>query len=584
MELLRVLFSSLDFVFVDAGGGSPIVAGGVALGVGLVGLVAPLFARRSWMLVVALAASRLAVQIAAAPVADLWWSAAGVAMFAAALVTVAGWRSDAVVGVMFGVLADRALMGALGTIDVAFRQGVRPIIGVAVAGSSVAVAGAVVGRSATRSGGHTVSKALLGFGPWLALELLVFGNIGLIGSLTGLPLRGAAMLATFSGVVTLLGAIASLRNPRRFGGLAALLLVITLGTVSGFAGVWAGLDLLLASIAFGMLLPGLFRPEGSGGGLWLALGILVLFAYYATYNYPTGYRSALVLPVAAGLLAASALGPVKKPADLPFRWGWAGIGLVIALLPMIGHNPRPVAGHVPAGDRTVRIMTYNLHQGFAVDGHFSLEEIARVIEASGADVVALQEVQRGWVTDGEVDMAAWLSQRLRMAVVSGPTADRQWGNALLSRYPIVGVTVHRLPRDRLALRRGLIDVSLQVGQSDLRVIVTHFHHVDADDAVRVEEAHALIDLWDGSEETIIAGDLNAVPSDQAIRVLDSAGLVDAAAEKVVATSPADNPRRRIDYVWSSPDLVVESAAVVETTASDHLPVVVTVRLPDRPPR
>lgn len=38
-------------------------------------------------------------------------------------------------------------------------------------------------------------------------------------------------------------------------------------------------------------------------------------------------------------------------------------------------------------------------------------------------------------------------------------------------------------------------------------------------------------------------------------------------------------RERIDYVWVSSDLAVDGVSVIDSTASDHLPVVVRVALP-----
>jgi hypothetical protein len=39
-------------------------------------------------------------------------------------------------------------------------------------------------------------------------------------------------------------------------------------------------------------------------------------------------------------------------------------------------------------------------------------------------------VSRGWVINGSVDMVQWLSQRLDMAYVFGPTEGALWGNAI----------------------------------------------------------------------------------------------------------------------------------------------------------
>jgi endonuclease/exonuclease/phosphatase family metal-dependent hydrolase len=80
-------------------------------------------------------------------------------------------------------------------------------------------------------------------------------------------------------------------------------------------------------------------------------------------------------------------------------------------------------------------MTYNLHCGLNGDGQLSLEAQARVIEESQADIVGAQEVSRG-LLGIPFDMLAWLSQRLDMPYVYGPTEILAQGNAILSRHPI----------------------------------------------------------------------------------------------------------------------------------------------------
>ena len=89
------------------------------------------------------------------------------------------------------------------------------------------------------------------------------------------------------------------------------------------------------------------------------------------------------------------------------------------------HDPTSTPGQLP-----IRIMSYNLHSGFDVTGRLNLEGIAQAIEAEQADVIGLQEVSRGWVLDGSVDMLTWLSQRLNLPYVWAPTADPLWGNAI----------------------------------------------------------------------------------------------------------------------------------------------------------
>ena len=86
---------------------------------------------------------------------------------------------------------------------------------------------------------------------------------------------------------------------------------------------------------------------------------------------------------------------------------------------------------------SVKVMHYNIHQGFNIDGYQDLESIARVIEKNGADIVSLNEVSRGWVVNGSADLYEWLADRLDMEYkLFMPASDLVWGNAVLSRYPL----------------------------------------------------------------------------------------------------------------------------------------------------
>jgi len=90
----------------------------------------------------------------------------------------------------------------------------------------------------------------------------------------------------------------------------------------------------------------------------------------------------------------------------------------------------------------VRLVTWNIHGGLGVDGRNDLGRIAILLEEMRCDVAALQEVgdphkaDRGNET---ADHASWLGRRLGWYAAYGPNlvlAERPYGNAILSRYPI----------------------------------------------------------------------------------------------------------------------------------------------------
>ncbi len=243
-----------------------------------------------------------------------------------------------------------------------------------------------------------------------------------------------------------------------------------------------------------------------------------------------------------------------------------------------------VSQHAPVaaeGDGfPVRVVTYNVHNGFDAEGRLGMEAIAAVIEKLDPDILALQEISRGWVISGRLDMLSWFSNRLGMPYVSGPTADPLWGNAILSRYPIVDYMEYDLPPRDLSIKRGLIEALVDLGNGDsLRVIATHFHHIVGDSDIRQLQALRAVEVWGGSDRTVMLGDFNARPDDPEIDIIRRSGLLDAAVGFGSArgyTWPSNAIATRIDYIWVSPDLEVSDVRVVASTASDHLPVVADI--------
>ena len=232
----------------------------------------------------------------------------------------------------------------------------------------------------------------------------------------------------------------------------------------------------------------------------------------------------------------------------------------------------------------MRVITYNIHNGFNTQAHLDLEAIARVIEAEQADVVALQEVSRGWALNGSTDTAEWLSQRLGMPYTFTPTAGQMWGHAVLSRYPITEYVGRPLPPDGLPLGRAFsyqkIDLS---DQESLWLLNTHYHHREADSDIRVMQTGTieafLTENNPQPNRLILSGDLNAQPDSPEIRALFDLGLRDAAIEANLNpgyTYHATDPDRKLDYLLVSPDLDASAVQIINTAASDHLPIVATV--------
>jgi endonuclease/exonuclease/phosphatase family metal-dependent hydrolase len=255
----------------------------------------------------------------------------------------------------------------------------------------------------------------------------------------------------------------------------------------------------------------------------------------------------------------------------------------------------PAAAHRPP-DRELRVITFNIHHGADGAEQLDLERVADVIEDSGADVATLQEVDRHWgARSAFADQAAELGRRLDMHAVYAANLDldplelgqerRQYGTAILSRFPIASSRNTLLPRPNNGEQRGLLEAVIKVRGVRVRIADTHLQHNSA--LERTAQAQRIVELLaPAGEPVVLAGDLNAVPDAPELAPLMSA-YADAwtrAGTGPGYTIPVEAPDRRIDYVLTSPEIGAVNAEVIATDASDHLPLVadLAVGLPAPP--
>jgi len=237
----------------------------------------------------------------------------------------------------------------------------------------------------------------------------------------------------------------------------------------------------------------------------------------------------------------------------------------------------------------LRLLSYNIHSGVGLDGRLDLDRIGDVIDDSGADVVALQEVDRFRREQSAFeDQPAVLAQRLGMHLAyaanldgepAHPGAPRaQYGTALLSRLPLESSTNTLLPSFEGSEQRGLLEATVVVGGGPLRVLGTHLQWDS--ETERTRQAEAIVATLD-ARPTVLLGDLNTTPGSPAYRCL-AARLDDAwtlVGEGEGHTFEAEPPPRRIDYVWVGGGVVAVSAEVLPSVASDHSALRVEVTLP-----
>jgi endonuclease/exonuclease/phosphatase family metal-dependent hydrolase len=154
-----------------------------------------------------------------------------------------------------------------------------------------------------------------------------------------------------------------------------------------------------------------------------------------------------------------------------------------------------------------------------------------------------------------------------------------YGVAILSRFPILA-TEHKLYRNRReAERRGFIRAEVEVKGQRLNFVTTHLDYQYSDG--RLFEAEQLTEELDKcAGPLIVVGDLNDEPSGPAYKLLASRFSDTWTGNEGGLTFPSIKARKRIDYVFlrGGERVEVSKATVVDSPASDHLPLLVDLSL------
>ncbi|MBA4147110.1 MAG: endonuclease/exonuclease/phosphatase family protein [Verrucomicrobia bacterium] len=258
---------------------------------------------------------------------------------------------------------------------------------------------------------------------------------------------------------------------------------------------------------------------------------------------------------------------------------------VFAFCLLVERLPGQTVTGVSNGTRNFRVMTFNIHHGVGVDGVLDTERIASVIALENADLVGLQEVDRWTTRVNGRDLVQELSDLTGLDFVfyGRPYQGGQFGNAILSRFPIKSSEERLLPRTTGTELRRAVRAVVVIDGRDFSFWNTHLAASAEDEAERLA-CVTLFNEWLQQEKApaVFCGDFNDFP-DRNVHLLmkqswndvwEQVGLGDG------FTFPARGPNRRIDYIFTAKENPIEvfQAAVPYTTASDHLPLIATMRL------
>jgi len=219
------------------------------------------------------------------------------------------------------------------------------------------------------------------------------------------------------------------------------------------------------------------------------------------------------------------------------------------------------------------IVSYNIKHGVNMQNKLKLEDTAEVLKNLKANVIALQEVDNQCGRSGKVNQAKFLGEQLGMHYVFGSAMKfdgGDYGQAILSKYPILETKTHKLPGDgepRIALEV----VVEPVKGKKMSFVSIHFDYRSEEQ--RQPQIQALFKaLAEVKHPVILLGDFNARPESPSIALFKK-DWHNVAKLGPNLTSPADKPRSEIDYFmlrgWKTAG--VKCKVIEEKNVSDHRP-------------
>jgi endonuclease/exonuclease/phosphatase family metal-dependent hydrolase len=264
--------------------------------------------------------------------------------------------------------------------------------------------------------------------------------------------------------------------------------------------------------------------------------------------------------------------------------------------------------------KTLRVATLNIWNRFG-PWEERLVAIRAGVRALSPDLLGLQEVLRLREGEGDgLDQAAAIAAGFGYHVAYGASEGERWGNAALSRWPIVHTQVLDLPRVGTEDKRTVLFAQVESQAGTIPFFVTHLNWKFDEGHVREAQVRAIVQYIDSlaadrAFPAILVGDFNAEPDADEIRFLR--GLTSLGGPRRVYfrdafaiagggspgktycrsnafAAPLREPDRRIDYIFVRGDgdrfrgepidaRVGFDEAVDGVLPSDHFGVVATLR-------
>ncbi len=220
-----------------------------------------------------------------------------------------------------------------------------------------------------------------------------------------------------------------------------------------------------------------------------------------------------------------------------------------------------------------------------------LSDVISFLKQEQPDIIALQEV----LEEENGNIALTIAKELGYECVYAlgmqmpakflnnssisPETLISFGNAVLSKYPIVSSATHDLPQGEN--KRPMIQADIKVGDRVLHAFSLHLKHSHQQPLeMQNKQADMLLTVIP-AEASIVMGDFNCLPDSYPIQTV-SKSLTDTEPGAATPTwcnyiggcsvCKIDTVIHKLDYIFTTRDISSSSFTVTDSRASDHLPV------------
>lgn len=230
----------------------------------------------------------------------------------------------------------------------------------------------------------------------------------------------------------------------------------------------------------------------------------------------------------------------------------------------------------------IKIISWNIWFGKFYD------TVVDFLAKSEAPIIGLQEVTQ--TKTGKNNIGQKLARKLGYNYTYATGMDLEphgiplvMGNAVLSKYPIISTQVHNLSQSQ---NRVAVQANIQVNKDIIHIISAHLLHTHQHESPTQNEQAKNLSSLVPKTKTVIMGDFNSTPTSSPIKIM---------CEKFNTPTDITKPtwsmypegceeclpqelNIRLDYFFTSKDIVYKDFKIHSSKGSDHLPMSITIEV------